>query len=309
MTGPPPIHYVEKATAQQQLQSYIFGGRHGRKVLPTNVNPAHVEEFIRARLDQTKPADAFARSRRVVDYYDLASVLDHFEKMLTSREKDSADFARSVQCVKILSDVGNKSQNQEANSYFQFLVKHTLAPENYDFLVEALEVLDAIADARVLADRMVASQKLIQPRIATDREADDEYQRLDQWLNNDIARALGEAELRQRISSIPGAAERIAELSRIYLGWGQNDTIELTWWSARLLRREAKANQADLVIMMLRKIADEIEASDLANEEKEPYLVRSARAVKFLGATLTPKEQHLLEVSSPSQIDVLDREP
>lgn len=309
MSTVPPIQYVDKATAQQELQSYIFGGRYGRKILPTKLNPAHVEEFIRQRVDWGKPADAFNQSRRVVDYYDLRSVLDHFEKMLTSSEKDSRDFARSVQCLKILADVGAEAQNRKADGYFQYLVKHSLAPENYDHLVEAVEVMDTDADTKLLSDRMEASQKALAPKTASDREADDEFQRIDQWLKSDLPRAMGDARLRHQIETLPAAEERINQLSRIYLGWGENDTIELTWWSARLLRREAKTSRTDLVIAMLRKTADEIEASDLPKEEKEPYLVRAARAVKFLEGTLTPKERRMLEKASASQIDVLDREP
>ena len=305
----PPIQHVDKATAQQELQSYIFGGRYGRKMVPTKLNPAHVEEFIRQRLDRAKPADAFANSRRVVDYYDLLSVLDHFEKMLTSSEKDSRDFARSVQCLKILSDVGTAAHNRKADGYFQYLVKHALAPESYDLLVEAVEVMDTDADAKLLSDRMEASQKALAPKTSSDREADDEYQRIEQWLKSDLPRAVGDAKLRHQILTLPAAEERIGQLSRTYLGWGENDTIELTWWSARSLRHEAKAGRPDLVMTMLRKTADEIEASDLPKEEKEPYLVRAARAVKFLDGALTPKERRILQRASSSQVDVLDREP
>lgn len=309
MSTLPPIHYLDKGTAKQQLQAYIFGGRYGLKRIPTKLNPVDVEEFIRQRLDRTKPADAFAQTRRVVDYYDLRPVLEHFEKLLTSDEKDAREFARSLECIKILADEGSEAQSRKANGYFQQLVKQPLAAESYGQLVETLEVMDPGADAKLLSDRMEASQKALAPKIASDREADDEYQRIEQWRNNDLPRAVSDARLRRQILALPGAEERIAQLGRIYLGWGESDTIELTWWSARALRREAQANRTEIVIAMLRKTADEIDASTLPKEEKTPYLVRAARAIQFLQGTLTPKERRILEKANPSQVDVLDREP
>src|SRR5437763_12193237 len=58
----PPIQHVDKATAQQELQSYIFGGRYGRKMVRSKLNLARVEEFICARLDLGIIADAFSVS-------------------------------------------------------------------------------------------------------------------------------------------------------------------------------------------------------------------------------------------------------
>lgn len=309
MSTVPPIQYVDRATAQRELQSYILDPRYGRRTVPTKLDPAHVEEFIRQRLDRKKPVPAFVRSRYVVDYYDLRSVLDHYEKMLDRTEKDSNEFDQSVQSIMILSIAGAEAHINKANDYFEYLVKHQLAPKSYEQLVEAVEVMGAGVNAKLLSDRMAASQRDLQPKIASDREADDEYQRIDQWLNSDLPRSLGDAKLRHQILTLPTPEERIEQFCRTYLGWGENDTIELMWWSARWLRSEARTSRTDLIFALIRKTLNEIEASDLPKEEKEPYEVRAVRAIRFFGGTLTPKERRFLERATSSQYDVLDREP
>ncbi len=303
-----PTQYVDRATAQKELESYVFGGRYGRKRVPTELNPADVEGFIRHRLDRAKSVDAFARSRRVVDYYDLTSVLDHYDKMVNRNERDSKEFGQSLQCIMVLADVGDAVQNRRADEYFRYLVLLPLAPENYVELVEALEGLGPDANAKLLADRMRASLKGLQHRTATNPEADDEYQRIDQLLNDDMPRIIADSQLRSRIQMISDPAARIEQLCRIYMGWGENDTTELTWWSARWIRRESRGGRTTLVVTTLRKVVSEIEASDLANEEKAPYKIRAARATRFLGGELTVEERRVLERASSAQMDVLDRE-
>ncbi len=303
-----PPQYVDKTTAQRELESYVLGGRYGRRTVPTLLNPADVEDFIRRKLDRGRPVTAFRRSRFAVDYYDLRSVLDHFEKMLRRSEKDSKEFGQSIEIISVLSAVGGEPQTRKAAEYFEYLVNHQLAPESYEQLIEAVEVMGPGVNSKSLANRMDASLKALQPKAASDAESDNEYQRIDQWLNNDLPRVEADGQYRQQVLALPTTQERVEQLCRIYLGWGEVDSIELSWWSARWLRNEARANRTDLIIAMLRKTLEEIETSDLPREEKEPYIVRAARAIKFFGVALLPREQRILDRAKTSQFDVLDRE-
>jgi hypothetical protein len=304
--GGAQIHYANHVTADKELESYVFGGKYGSLQLPTNLNPVDVEGFIRRRLDRTKSVDAFRRTRRLVDYYELRSVRDHFERMLTGREQNAREVGQSLQSIIILTELGDDRQNESISNYFRHLAQTPSASEDYPELVQALEAVGTDDDARFLASEITATQKKLEERILADPEASDEYHRLNDLLNDDIPRVMADRQLRERILRIREPNARIEELCRIYLGWGENDNIELTWWSARWIRRESRAGQLQVALAALRKVEKEIDESDLPREEKEPYALRAARAIRFLGGELSPKEIKVIKAGS-GQIDVLDR--
>jgi hypothetical protein len=306
--GGTQTHSVNHALAEKELDSYVFGGKYRSPVMPTRLHPSDVEDFIRHRLDRTKSADAFRRSRRLVDYYELLSVRDHFEKMLNRSEHTSKELTQSILAIIILAELGEGRQRKNISEYFRYLAQHPLAPEIYSELVQALEVVGTDDDAKFLAGRITASQKSLEPRTLADAEAADEYQRIDDLLNDDLPRVMADRQLQDRIMKVAEPNTRIEGLCRIYLGLGENDNIELTWWSARRIRREARDGREPVVVMALRALEKEIEVSDLPGEEKAAYTTRAARAVRFLGGDLTPGEEKILR-SGSSQNDVLDRQP
>jgi hypothetical protein len=299
---------VDRATAWRELESYIFGGRFGRRTVPTRIDPRYAEEFIRQRLDRSKNVTAFMRARRVADYYDLHTVADHFDRLLTRDEKDTKQFGQSLECLQILATVGGAGYSKKVNEYFEYLVQHKLADENYASLVGAVEVLEPGGNLSLLSARLTESIKALQVRRATERAADDEYERLSQLLENDLPRHSGDLQLRQRVLSLTNPPERIEQLCRLYLGWAESDSIELTWWAARQIRREVREQRQALVAVLLRKVLSEVEDSDLDEAEKAAYRVRGWRAISFLGEKLNVKEQRALAKAKVAQLDVLDRE-
>jgi hypothetical protein len=273
------------------------------------VRPVLVESFLRQRLNRRQDAPAFARARRLVDYYDLRSVSDHFRNFLDRKETSAVEFEQSCHCVTVLADAAEPNLNQEANHYFDYLVKHRLAVERYDAVLEVLETLEAKADPQPLADRWAREMKELEVRAKTDLEADNQYQRLDQYLNNELPRVLETNQLRYRILALPDPAQRIDELVRYYLGWERDSTTEMYWWSARWLRREYQSPNAELVLQTLRQRIAEIEAAKIPAAERVFPKVRTLHALQFLGVELTPGEQRYLARPDAKQIDILYREP
>lgn len=294
-------------TSEQKLQAYIFGGKYGSIKIPTNVDPLEAERFIRQRLDRTKSVDAFERSRRLIDYYDLRSLLEYLQSMLKREEHTSKEFRQSIQLLMILAEVGDVKQRQFANDYFQYLVMHSVATESYAELVAALDDVGGDREIKMLAGRMTASEQHLKSRPSSDEAADDEYQRIDDLINDTLPRVTADKQLRDRVMTIPDPTMRAEQLCRIYMGWGDNDTVELTWWSARELRHESRANSQRTIVDQLRKVLAEIEKSDLPSEEKNAYKLRGVRAIRFFGGELSAEESKLMHEGS-GQIDVLDRQ-
>ena len=308
MNGELPYKPVDEATAFKELKSYIIEWKFGRKAVPTLLDPIHVEKFIREKLDRSLHANSFQRARRVIDYYDLKSVLDHLEKMLDRKEDQPRQFAQSIEIVMTLAQVGNENNRGIAVNYFQFLVGHKLADEYFEQLAGAVDAFGSELKVDSLEKRLASEFEQLKAKGKTDRASDDEAENIDGILHNDLPKAVSQRNLREKIAANPDASKRIDELCRLYLGWSESEDLELTWWAARQLRAAARDGKNDLIIASLKSVSKEIEASDLSDEEKLSYRLRSARAVRFFGGVLSTKERFVLSQPDEGQIDVLFRE-
>ncbi len=304
-----PVPLLNKAAAHEALQSYIFGGTYARTSLPSNIDPAYVQDFISSRMDRTRSPDSFNKARRAVDQYGLRGTTDHFQKMLDRTETESKHIHQSCRCVSILAEQGDAKTSAFASDYFAYLAAHRLASEAYDTLLETLESLDSKADARPLADRLTREMKALEPRIKADPRADDEYQQLDQHLNNELTNVLEVRASRARMLEEKDPVKRIEGLCRLYLEWESDATIESGWWSARHLRREFEAGERETVLAALRKILQEIDASKLPEEERSLPKARGLRAVAFFGGGLTEQEQKVLSKGGEDPGAILYRGP
>lgn len=308
MNGNLSYQPVDKTTAFKELESYIIEWKYGRASVPTKLDPVHVEEFIHDRVKRSLHPASFNRSRRVVDFYDLTKVVSHFDKMLDRKEKDEREFNQSVECVMILAQVGNAEEQKKARDYYDYLVKSPLAKERFEELTNAVDAFGPELNTQTLSSTMTAEFQKLQAKAKTDREADDAAQNIDGLIHNELPRAIADRDLRSRVLALTNAEERIDQLCRVYLGWSDSETEELMWWAARQLRRESREGRSDMILKSLKNIAKEIEATDLEDEEKFAYRLRSARAVRFFGGTLSTKERYILAQPAEGQIDVLNRE-
>jgi len=298
VSTPPSV--VSEQQARTELESYIFGGQYGRPAVPRDLERHFVDRFIRTRVDRRASPSAFQRSRWAADWYDLQSLADHFEGLLDRSERTEKSYDQSLGIVALIGAVGTADQARRAADYWTYLVGHPLAAERFDRVLDTFSALAPYANAQPLAQRLNAE-------LQTLKRGSDEYERVDQELNNNLPRAQGEARLQMEILGSPDSV-KVKRLARLYAGWDEVESVELTWWSARWLRRIARAGQSEAVIAELQSVLGEVSAANLDKEEEAPYRTRILRAVRFLGGTLSDTERRFLERSASRQWDVLDHE-
>jgi len=296
----PPIQ-VSEQQARTELNDYIFGGQYGRPTVPRDLDPQIVDQFIRTRVDRRAPPSAFERSRRAADWYDLQSLATHFQRLFDHSEKGERSYDQSLGVVALVATVGNIEQTRQASEYWAYLVHHPLALERFNVLVEALECFGPYGNPQPLEERLTGRLRGLQ-------KGSDEYERVDQELNNNLPRVLDEARLEREILAAPDAAERMKRLASVYAGWDEVESLELTWWSARWLRRVSRAGESQAVTSALRSVLAEVDGAKLPAEERAPYRTRILRAIRFLGGTISDTERRFLERSAARQWDVLDHE-
>jgi hypothetical protein len=308
MNGTLSYQPVDKTTAIKELESFIVDWKYGRKSVPTKLHPEHIEEFINDRVKRSLHPASFNRSRRVVDFYDLTKALSHFEKILDRKEKDEREFNQSIECVMTLAQVGGTEEQKKARDYYDYLLRNPLAKNSFEELTDAVDAFGPELDTQTLSSTMTAEFQNLQGKVKTDKEADDAAQNIDGLIHNELPRAIADRDLRSRVLALPNTEDRIDQLCRVYLGWTESDTEELTWWAARQLRRQSREGRTDVILKSLKNITKEIQLTDFEEKEKFSYRLRSARAVRFFGGTLSTKERYILAQPDEGQIDVLNRE-
>ncbi|HSI88202.1 MAG TPA: hypothetical protein VK918_04045 [Pyrinomonadaceae bacterium] len=299
---------VDKITAFKQLDSYIFDIHYGRKSEPKNLDPAHVEEFIREKIDRSKEPQSFERARNVVDIYDLAAVIDHFDKLLDRSEKDERAVLQSIQSVRLLAEQGDDPTERKAFDYYEYLVKHPASEPPYEPHVEAANSFTRHYSPATLQEVLKREYPKLKEKGKTDYYIDGVAEQVFSLLNGRLPQLVDQINARNSILNIGDLQERIAKLVAIYLGQDDLTSPELERWSAKQLRRLAREGQTEAIISVFRKAADSIKAGGYKEEEAESFLLRAARAVRFFGGELTPEEKALVDEGSEYQIDYLDRD-
>ena len=308
MNGELNYPIVSKESAVKELESYIFDIHYGRKTEPRNLDPAHVEEFIRTRLDRSKQSESFARARMVVDFYDLVSVLDYFEDMLKGNEKDAQTFQQSVQIVRILAEKGDSKTRNKAIDYYQNLVKNPLAETEFEELIKAVNSFDGGFSPDALLEEINKTYTELKERGKSDSFIDGQAEELYTLMKSRLPQFLAHLKLREAIANTANPEQKIYALTKLYLGQADAASTELERWAARILRSEARKEQTEVIIKNMRRVSTEIEEAGFEKEEKLAFQARSARAVRFFAGNLTDEEQKLIEQADDYQIDFLDRD-
>ncbi|MCY7348884.1 MAG: hypothetical protein LH614_22060 [Pyrinomonadaceae bacterium] len=302
---------VDRETAQKELESFIFELSYGRKVEPRNLDPTHVEEFLRQRLDRSKEPASFERARQVVDFYDLTSVVDHFEKMLSRSEKDARELLQSVEMVRILGEQGTTDQQKKALEYHDWLVKSPFAEKEFKALTEAIDSFQTFAP-NTLTEAMKKQHPILKERGKDHLKGNSEAmfinglaEEIFTLQNSRLPQLLGVLESRRTILNAASPKEKPEKLTLVYL---EQMPVSSPRWAARQLRRESREGKTDAVIDSLRKSFKAVKDEKYEEEEEISFLLSAARAVRFFGAELNDAEKNLIKNGDVYQIDFLDRD-
>lgn len=311
MDGEKNYPVVNQETARTQLESFIFEPKYGRKVEPRNLDPAHVEEFLRQNLDRSKQPVSFARARAVVDFYDLTSVVDHFEKMLDRSEKSQQDLLQSVEMVRILAEQGTAEQKKKAFEYHTWLVKSPFAETEFKALTEAIDSFQTFSP-NALTEAMKKQYPILKERGKDYAKGNSEATFLNglgeeifTLLNSRLPQLTGALEARNKILNLDSSGEKVEKLTLVYL---EQEPVSSPQWAARQLRSEAREGKSGTVIDSLRKSFTTVKAKKYDEAREASFLLRAARAVRFFGAEINDEEKQLIKTGSQYQIDFLDRD-
>ncbi|RJX32237.1 MAG: hypothetical protein C4531_06765 [Desulfurivibrio sp.] len=279
-----------------QLRNYIFGGIRSVPRVPRGIEPELVSRFIIDEIEPDSPPDAYAKTVQVLRFYERADCLPHLRRILTGKEKTSADLLRSAFVAQAMAEVGTPEEAQEAARYFDaHLAGHSKAMEAMDVLLETLVVLTPAGSADRLSQRIAEE---VQARQAQENESEEgmrAFQRVAAIQRLKLPQALAAAEGKRKVLALQGG-EQLAELVAIYMGAsGLSDELMMTW-AARMLRRQAMTGDPAPIYTAL---AAEINKADPAKVGKDALtdtmVSRAAQAILYLQGTLDKKQRALYD--------------
>lgn len=299
---------VDEIKANSQLESFVFDIKHGRKVEPRNLDPKHVEEFVRKKIDRSREPLSFGRTRTVIDFYDLAVVKDHFEKLLQRGEKDEQQILQSLESVRIIAEQGSENDRRNAFGYYEYLVNHPASLEQFEEFTKAVDSFGPEYSGAKLSDAMKKQYAILKEKGKTNEFIDGQAEQLFSLINGRLPQMVEQISARGRVMAIDKPDQKIRKLVMIYLGIDTLTSQDWEKWSARQLRKIAREGDPKQVIAVFRASYDAIKSAGFEKEDDESRRLRVARAIRYFGGELNEEEKAMVAAGSEFQVDYLDRD-
>ncbi len=320
MLPKPPNGYLLKDQAASLLRRFVMGAEMDAPTpLPKRTDPAQADEFLRTTLDDGGLKNRhIARCGELMRFFDLRARAPQLQKFLDRSERELAPYHRSITAVTLLGDLGDDAGQDFALQYYQRLVGHRLAPENYESLIDLFFHLPPKADPKWLSEPIQARMDGLKPKIEQDTDAAVEYYRLEDLLKDRLPTVVGAKKKRHDIADLKALPRRRQELIRCYLWLEKSAYVNLRIWAMMLLQRDCNAGQpADLAVefqhafqLIIDRAAKLGSMSPGDEEDVKKYATSCVRALRFYGGQLTEDQAKFAEKHEKAdQNDVLYWEP
>ena len=320
MLPEPPDGYQEKNYAQPLLDRFVNGGQYdGLTGLPKRANPTFVDEFVKTSLDKDEPnSEQVARCGELMRFYTLNERAGQLIKLLNKQERQVPQFERSLEAVKLLGDLGDEGQQKQAADYYGYLATHYLAPNYYPRLVDLFFHLPEDADQQMIERPLKNRMTALQPKIASDQDAEVEYYELEDLMNDRLPTVLKAKTHKHELLKNKDAKKRRRDVGRCYLRFDRNAYVDLRAWAAMALQADCKATEPAQLAEAFQNGFELIMVSATRKgvlapgDEKDlkKYVTSCARAVDFYHGQLKPEQTEYAEQhNNQEQNDVLYWEP
>lgn len=286
---------VSDEDGRSALQTTVFAHRHGpREFLPPpRVRPPVVREFIHARFSEATTADQTRRMGDLVRFYQLSDASRKFLTPLERRERSLMDCLRAVECVRVLGDAGDNSQQQFAGEYFDYLARHALFPEFGAALVASYFSLDPRKKPDALEQRLDQEIRRLLPEQEDPEWPKGPCREFVEWRENDLPLVAVAKARKDALLTEADDLRRATGWARLYLGLEDPGGVRWAEVAGYALLAEVVRSSRENAIAGLHAAL-----AALKPGESREYLAfarqRGARAIAYLGGTLTAEQAEWL---------------
>ncbi|VAX02131.1 hypothetical protein MNBD_GAMMA19-2 [hydrothermal vent metagenome] len=282
--------YKERATAEKELHRYIYNFDPRRDILPKDLNPSHVTDFVQQEL-QEKNIDSFATNQIVelADFYNLRGLVLGFFDLLNRKESTEEQFLISIAATRAIGILGQGEHLNQGVEYYRYLLGLQYS-KSY-----LLELLRCYSDYSLVVPGNAISTYIKPMFTALDKEANGDpnmatkLREVEDLQNNVLPRILRAANAKRLILSEENTQNRLDRLVDIYLNLDTHYREWLVRWAVRQLLREFEENGSEELVKSFRRGLGRVQS--MAPQEAIHAISASCfRAIDFFGGQLSESE-------------------
>lgn len=301
---PDMVEDLESKTVAEEVRGYLW---QMEPIYYENVSAQMKRELVSRFVDfemPNLPPENFRRVRILADFYNLTENLSFIESLLNKNETKPTELDRSIYSTIILWEIGNENQKKRALQYYEYMVGHRFANENFTQLLECLAVFGNDTRPNSLQARMEKEVKNLAARETTEDEAGMEKRHIEGLLNNEFFIIEEANKARARISQINSLQQRLFELIKAYLYLTDDDGGDyFLLWTHQQIRRIAEREGKEKIIEDFRTTVKRL--NDLPVGDKKFCKVRSYNAMEFFLGQLNAEEKEFMDKNRNRQVDPL----
>lgn len=299
------LRYNEKQ-GREILINYIFGGYRTGARAPRGIEPELVSQVIEEELKPDSHPDAYAKTVKILRFYENADCLPHIRRVLNGQEQKPDDVKRSAYAVQAVAEVGINEDIQNVAQYFDSkLAGHPKAIDAIDALLETLIVLSPNASEARLSKRIADEVNMRKSGENESEEGMRAYQQVAAIQRLKLPQAIAAVNAKKKLLAM-NPAERRAELVNIYFGTSPISDDMMIIWAGRMLRREAMVDDPKPVLAAFASEIAKADPKKVGEDAMTDTVVsRAAQAILYLQGRLTKTERELYEKTKLAAMNFL----
>jgi hypothetical protein len=288
--------YVTDAEGRTQLRQMIHHERHGSEQLlvPPRIRREVALEVLDLEVTPSLKGEEPQRAGDVARFYVLSQVTKNFAAMLQRGEHGIMDVVRSIECLRVMGDLGTDEQQAQAADYFDYLLANPLFEKTVPQFIECYFHLPAGANEKNLAARLQRLLQAARPAGSASAEPSNQAIMLEDYLQGDLPVTQHAKELRHKILGEKDNQKRATLLARLYLGVDAPGGVDWVKWSAFEIMREVLQTSEINAVAGLRTALAAV-APQESREFQERARGRALKAMLFLKGELDQQQKLWME--------------
>ena len=293
---------LDEETAKRRLRKYIFHQRASteRVFVPHRIPPEVASQFIRDEVDGELQPDNMDNAANTVRFYLLRDCLDHFGSFLGAPVRDISAGLRKMACIRLVGNLGEKSQQNQAAEAFDKLAEDQLLKDYAEPLIRTYFHLGPDASEKKLADRL---EQMYQEHVKTlenPKRPDTKANVLDDWAHYKLVYAVAGKKQKDALWQRARDDSRAYGLACVYLGMADYGRFGQEWASYTLVAEAERSSRPNLIEGIRRAASDlETQKPDADRQTVMEYLEaargRACDAIAYFDGELTEEEKQLFE--------------
>jgi hypothetical protein len=283
--------YKEQAIAEVELHRYIYNFDPRTHILPKDLNPTHVADFLQQELREQK-IDLFATNQMVelADFYNLRNLISDFFNLLKRKENTEEQFLISIAITRGIGILGEGEHLKQGIDYYRYLLGLPYSKIYLPELLRCYNDYNLVVPSDVISAQIKTIMAELDKDARSDPNAATQLREVEDIHNNMLPRIVHAADTKCRIISEDNLHKRLDQLVDIYLNLNTHYREWLARWAVRQLLREFEASGSEKLVNAYRRGLSRVQTSVASQEATQAISASCFRSIVFFGGKLSEGE-------------------